>query len=87
MGIFREIYDIFKEFFSGTIRKKKFRKLIDNMIIAIETETVTEYFFYKYKKLEHIALSINLNEKSKKNYLDKYLRVKRYYKTHCLKSN
>lgn len=87
MGIFREIYDIFKEFFSGTIRKKKFRKLIDNMIIAIETDTVTDYFFYKYKKLERVALSINLNEKNEKNYLDKYLQVKRYYKTHYFKSN
>ncbi|MFO7794665.1 MAG: hypothetical protein ACQERB_00985 [Promethearchaeati archaeon] len=82
MSIFRELYDIFKEFFNGMIRKKKLRKLIDNMMIAIETDTVTNYFPYKFKKLEGLALSINLMDRNEKEYLNKYLEIKRYYKTH-----
>jgi len=82
MSIFKEIYEIFKEFFSGTIRKKKIRKLIDNMMIAIETDTVTNYFPHKFRKLEVLALSINLMDQNEKLYLDKYLEIKRYYKIH-----
>ena len=49
------------------------------MIFAIETKTVSEYFFYKYKVLEELAPLINLKKEKDKEYLDKYKKVKRYY--------
>jgi len=52
------------------------------MIFAIETKTVSEYFFYKYKVLEELAPLINLKKEKDKEYLDKYKKVKRYYKNH-----
>jgi hypothetical protein len=80
MGILREIYDIIKDSYRGSIRKKQLRKLIDNMILAIETDTVTDYFPFKFKKLERLVLSINFNEKKDKENFQKYLQIKRYYK-------
>ncbi len=55
------------------------------MIFAIETKTVSEYFFYKYKVLEELAPLINLKKEKDKEYLDKYKKVKRYYKNHFRK--
>ncbi|TXT59659.1 MAG: hypothetical protein BAJALOKI3v1_1030004 [Promethearchaeota archaeon] len=82
MGILKEVYDVIKDTCSGTIRKTQLRKLIENMILAIETDTVTDFFPLKFKKLERLILSINLNEMKYKDYFQKYLRIKRYYKTH-----
>ena len=52
------------------------------MIFAIETKTVSEYFFHKYKVLEELAPLINLKKEKDKEYLDKYKKVKHYYKNH-----
>ena len=56
------------------------------MIFAIETKTVSEYFFYKYKVLEELAPLINLKKEKDKEYLEKYKKVKRYYKNHFKKT-
>jgi hypothetical protein len=55
------------------------------MIFAINTKTVSEYFFYKYKVLEELAPLINLKKEKDKEYLEKYKKVKRYYKNHFKK--
>ena len=55
------------------------------MIFAIETKTVSEYFFYKYKVLEELAPLINLKKEKDNEYLEKYKNVKRYYKNHFKK--
>lgn len=55
------------------------------MIFAIETKTVSEYFFYKYKVLEELAPLINLKKEKDKEYVNKYKKVKRYYKNHFTK--
>jgi len=56
------------------------------MIFAIETKTVSEYFFYKFKVLEELAPLINLKKEKDKEYLGKYKKVKRYYKNHFKKA-
>ena len=52
------------------------------MIFSIETNTVSEYFLNKFKILEELAPLIKLKRKKDKDYLEKYKRVKKYYKTH-----
>ncbi|MHA2391015.1 MAG: hypothetical protein ACXAEX_03525 [Promethearchaeota archaeon] len=80
MGYIKETADVVKDSLKGFTNKKKLKKLIDNMIFAIETNTVSEYFFYKYKILEELASFITLKKDKDKDYLSKYERVKRYYK-------
>jgi len=78
MGYIKETADIVKDSLKGVSNKKKFKKLIDNMIFAIETNTVSEYFNKKFKILEELAPLIDLNRN--KDYLEKYKKVKLYYK-------
>ena len=82
MGYIKETADVVKDSLKGVSNKKKFRKLIDNMIFAIETNTVSKYFLYKFKILEELAPLIDLKQKKDQEYLEKYKKVKRYYKTH-----
>ena len=70
MGYIRDTADVVKDSLKGVSNKKKFKKLIDNMIFAIETNTVSEYFLYKFKILEELAPLINLNKNN--DYVDKY---------------
>jgi len=78
MGYIKDTAEVVKDSLKGFSNKKKFKKLIDNMIFAIETNTVREYFLYKFKTLEELAPLINLNKN--KDYVDKYKKVKLYYK-------
>ncbi|MFW9823688.1 MAG: hypothetical protein ACFFE4_12165 [Candidatus Thorarchaeota archaeon] len=82
MGYIKETADIVKESLKGISDKKKFKKLIDNMIFAIETKTVSKYFLYKFEILEELAPLINLKKMKDKEYLEKYKKVKKYYKKH-----
>ena len=77
MGCVKETYDIIKDSLKGVSNRRKFKKLIDNMIFAIETKTVSEYFIYKFKILEKLASSINITKE--KDYLEKYRKIKLYY--------
>jgi hypothetical protein len=80
VGYIKETADVVKDSLRGFTNKKKFKKLIDNMIFAIETDTVNEYFFYKYRILEDLAPFITLKKSRDIVYLRKYEKVKRYYK-------
>jgi hypothetical protein len=80
VGYIKETADVVKDSLKGFTNKKKFKKLIDNMIFAIETNTVSEYFFYKYRILEELASFIILKKDKDKDYLKKYEKVKHYYK-------
>ena len=82
MGYIKETAEVVKDSLKGVSNKKKFRTLIDNMVFAIETKTVSEYFLYKFKDLEELAPLIDLKRKKDKEYLQKYKKVKRYYKNH-----
>jgi len=82
VGYIKETADVVKDSFKGISNKKKFKKLIDNMIFAIDTHTVSEYFFYKFKILEELAPFVKLKLKRDKEYLEKYKKVKKYYKKH-----
>ena len=82
MGYIKETADVVKESLKGVSNKKKFKKLIDNMIFAIETNTVSEYFFRKFKVLEELAPLIDLSHEKDREYLEKYRIVKNYYKKH-----
>jgi hypothetical protein len=77
MGCVKETYDFIKDSLKGVSNRRKFKKLIDNMIFAIETKTVSEYFIYKFKILEKLASSINITKE--KDYLEKYRKIKLYY--------
>ncbi|MHA1915964.1 MAG: hypothetical protein ACW986_10500 [Promethearchaeota archaeon] len=85
MGYIKESADVVRESLKGISNKKKFKKLIDNMIFAIETDTVSGYFLYKFKLLEELAPLIKLKMKRDKEYLDKYKQVKKYYNHHYKK--
>lgn len=87
MGYIKETAEVIKDSLKGISNKKKFKKLIDNMIFAIETKTVSEYYFYKYKILEELAPLINLKKEKDKEYLEKYEKVKRYYNKHYKKTS
>jgi hypothetical protein len=78
MGYIKEAADVVKDSLKGVSNKKKFKKLIDNMIFAIETNTVSEYFNQKFRILEELAPLINLNKDT--DYSEKYKKVKIYYK-------
>jgi hypothetical protein len=82
MGYIKETADVVKDSLKGVSNKKKFRKLIDNMIFAIETRTVSKYFLYKFRILEELAPLIDLKRKKDQEYLEKYKKVKKYYKSH-----
>jgi hypothetical protein len=82
MGYIKETADVIKDSLKGVSNKKKFKKLIDNMIFAIETNTVSQYFLHKFKILEEIAPIIELKQKKDQAYLEKYKKVKKYYKSH-----
>ena len=84
MGYIKETADVVKDSLKGVSNKKIFKKLIDNMIFAMETNTVSEFFFYKFKILEELAPLISLNKN--KDYLEKYRKVRLYYKEHYRKS-
>ncbi|MHA2183598.1 MAG: hypothetical protein ACXAAI_01265 [Promethearchaeota archaeon] len=85
MGYIKETADVIQETLKGVSNKRKFKKLIDNMIFAIETNTVSVYFLYKFKLLEELAPLIKLKVKRDKEYLDKYKTVKEYYNHHYKK--
>ena len=85
MGYIKETADVIRESLKGISDKKKFKKLIDNMIFAIETNTVSGYFLYKFKILEELAPLINLKRDKDKEYLEKYKKVKKYYSLHFKK--
>ncbi len=57
------------------------------MIFAIEINTVSEYFFFKYKVLEELAPLINLKKEKYREYLEKYKKVKRFYKNQFKRMN
>ena len=82
MGYIKETADVIQETLKRVSNKRKFKKLIDNMIFAIETNTVSGYLLYKFKLLEELAPLIKLKVKRDKEYLDKYKKVKEYYKYH-----
>ncbi|MFX0080945.1 MAG: hypothetical protein ACFE94_04255 [Candidatus Hodarchaeota archaeon] len=82
MGYIKDTAEVVKDSLKGVSNKKKFKKLIDNMIFAIETNTVSEYFLYKFKILEELAPLIKLKKEKDKDYLEKYKKVKKYYKSH-----
>ena len=82
MGYIKETADVVKDSLKGVSNKNKFRKLIDNMIFAIETKTVSEYYLYKFKILEELAPLIDLKRKKDQDYLVKYKKVRKYYKIH-----
>ena len=44
LGYIKETAEVIKDSLKGISNKKKFKKLVDNMIFAIDTKTVSEYF-------------------------------------------
>jgi hypothetical protein len=79
VGYIKETADVVRDSLKGFNNKRKFKKLLENMIFAIETNTVSEYFYYKYRILEELASFITLKKEKDKEYLSKYEKVKRYY--------
>ena len=60
MGYIKETADVVKDSLKGISNKKKFKKLVDNMVFAIETNTVSEYFLQKFRFLEELAPMIDI---------------------------
>ena len=46
MGKFKDGYDIVKDLSKSISKRKKIKRLIDNMMVAIETDTAEENFYH-----------------------------------------
>ena len=78
MDKIKDGYDIVKDLTKNISKRKKIKRLIDNMMLAIETNTAEEDFYYNYQIL--IDLSKDFKWKEKNNeYKKKYIEIKKYY--------
>lgn len=60
-------------------QKREVKNLIDNMISAIETDTIDEYFYFGYQKLNKLIVKVKWKERDKE-YKEKNIRIREFYK-------
>ncbi len=80
MGNIKDIGDFIKDFLKGVEIKREVKRLIDNMVFAIDSNTISKYFPDKYRKLEELAPKIKWKNKDK-DFLEKYKKIKQYYES------
>ena len=80
MSYFKDGYDIINNIIlKEKKQKREVKNLIDNMISAIETETIDEYFYSDYQKLNKLIVKVKWKDKDKEN-KEKYLKIREFYK-------
>ena len=62
-------------------QKREVKNLIDHMISAIETDTIDEYFYSDYQKLNKLIVKVKWKERDKE-YKEKYIRIREFHKKH-----
>lgn len=81
MGKIKDGYDIVKDLSKGMSKRKKIKRLIDNMMLAIETDTAEEDFYHNYQLLMDLSKDFKWKDKDK-GYKEKYIEIKKYYQKH-----
>ena len=81
MGKIKDGYDIVKDLSKGINKRKKVKRLIDNMMLSIETGTAEEDFYHNYQLLIYLIKDFKWKDKDKE-YKKKYIEIKRYYQKH-----
>ena len=81
MGKFKDGYDIVKDLSKGISKRKKVKRLIDNMMLAIETDTAEEDFYHNYQILMDLSNDFKWKDKDKE-YKEKFIIIKKYHKRH-----
>ena len=59
-------------------QKREVKNLIDHMISAIETDTIDEYFYSDYQKLNKLIVKVKWKERDNE-YKEKYIRIRKKY--------
>ena len=60
-------------------QKREVKNLIDHMISAIETDTIDEYFYSDYQKLNKLIVKVKWKERDNE-YKEKYIRIRKSHK-------
>ena len=81
MSKIKDCYDIVKDLSKGISKRKKRNRLINNMILAIETDTIDEYFYSNYQKLNKLIVKVKWKERDKE-YKENYIRIREFHKKH-----
>lgn len=84
MGNIKDIGDILKDSLKGISTRKKAMRLLENMLFAINTDTVSDLFPEKFHKLEELMSKIKQKKKDKE-ILKNYEAIRRYYKSHLFR--
>lgn len=70
-----------KDLLENKITRKKFKKLVIKLYFEIEKDLIDTLFVEKYRKLEELSLTVNL-DKLNSNTLMKYTKIKEFNKEH-----
>jgi len=81
MGKIKDGYDIVKELSKGMSKRKTVKRLIDNMMLAIKTDTAEEDFYHNYQILMDLSKDFKWKDKDME-YKEKYIEIKRNYQKH-----
>lgn len=81
MGHIKDGYDIVKDISKGISNRQKVKRLIDNMILSIESNTAEEDFYHNYNQLIDLIKYFKWKDKDM-DYKKKYIKIKEYYKKH-----
>jgi len=81
MGKFKDGYDIVKDLSKGISKRRKIKRLIDNMMLAIDTDTAEEDFYNNYQILMDLSKDFKWKDKDK-DYKEKFIKIKKYHKMH-----
>lgn len=82
MSYLKNGYDIIDDVILKEKKQKiESKNLIDHMILAIETDTIDEYFYSDYQKLNKLIVKVKWKDKDKE-YKEKYIRIREFNKKH-----
>lgn len=70
-----------KDLLENKITRRKFEKLVIKLYFEIEKDLIDTLFVEKYRKLEELSLTVNL-DKLNSNTLMKYTKIKEFNKEH-----
>jgi len=60
-------------------QEREVKNLIDHMISAIETDTIDNYFYSDYQKLNKLIVKVKWKERDNE-YKEKYIRIRKFHK-------
>ena len=81
MGYIKDGYEVLKDLSKGISKRQKVKRLIDNLMLAIDTNTIDEFFNNNYQILNDLIVKMKWKEKDKE-YKEKYIRIREFHKKH-----